>query len=157
MCGLQQRRTLIVDTSVYAMEPDGESEIFREGAEKVSGFINRRDTAREQPLVLTSQREDAVEPPRFGEIHFVNMSHPGDVRPQMTGIRRFLMRGSNQQRRPHGQSSYQGQAQEVGQEVPLRIHPGSDNRSPGRSLPPLGSFPVPGDTRTLELVRFGKT
>lgn len=157
MGGLQQRWTLIVYTSAYAMEPNGESESLREEAENVFGFINRRDTAREQPLVLTSQSEDVVESPKFREIHFVNMSHPGDVRPQMTGIRRFLMRGGNQQRRPHGQSNYQGQAQEVGQEVPLRIHPGSDNSSPGRSLPPLGSFPVPGDARMLELVRFGKT
>ncbi|KAL6695371.1 hypothetical protein J3F84DRAFT_348719 [Trichoderma pleuroticola] len=122
------------------MASEGEGDGVRDGAGKVSGSRTGRDTAR------NSRRGNAAETPRFGEIHFVNVSHPGDVRHQMTDIRRFVMRGGNQQRR----------AQESAQQNPpsTRIRLGSDGSSPGRSLPPLGSFPVPGDTRMLELVRF---
>ncbi|KAL7928088.1 hypothetical protein V8C35DRAFT_333728 [Trichoderma chlorosporum] len=108
----------------------------------------------ERPLALASRRGDAAHQSRRGEVHFVNMSYPGDIRPQMTDIRRFVMRGGNQQRRPRGGSSYQGRAQATSQETLPNRNIGSNNRSPGRSLPPLGSFPVPGDARMLELVCF---
>ncbi|KAL6790268.1 hypothetical protein GGI42DRAFT_337086 [Trichoderma sp. SZMC 28013] len=122
------------------MASESESNSLRDEAGKVSDSRTRRVTARES----RRGRGNAAETPRFGEIHFVNVSHPGDVRHQMTDIRRFVMRGGNQQRR----------AQESRQENPPSVRLGSDNSSPGRSLPPLGSFPVPGDTRMLELVRF---
>ncbi|KAL7905874.1 hypothetical protein GGI35DRAFT_488132 [Trichoderma velutinum] len=130
------------------MASENESESLHDEAGKVSDSMTGRVTTRE------SRRGGAAESSTFGEVHFVNMSHPGDVRPQMTDIRRFIMRGGNQQRRPHGESSSQTEAQETGQENPPSVRLGSDNSSPGRSLPPLGSFPVPGDTRMLELVRF---
>lgn len=122
------------------MASEGESDSLRDEAGKVSDSRSGRDTAR------GSRRGGAARTSRSGEIHFVNISHPSDVRTQMTDIRRFVMRGGNQQRR----------ARESRPENSPSIRPGSDNSSPGRSLPPLGSFPVPGDTRMLELVRFGK-
>ncbi|KAJ4860003.1 hypothetical protein T069G_04991 [Trichoderma breve] len=120
------------------MASEGESGSLRDEAGKVSDSRTGRGTARK------SRRGGAAGTSRFGEVHFVNISHPSDVGSQMTDIRRFVMRGGNQQRR----------TQESRPENPPNIRPGSDNSSPGRSLPPLGSFPVPGDTRMLELVRF---
>ncbi|GFP60260.1 hypothetical protein TASIC1_0017002200 [Trichoderma asperellum] len=68
-----------------------------------------------------------------GALHFVNMSHPEDIRRQSNvqrEIRRHVMKGNS--RRP--------------------AHP--ESPSPSRSLAPLGSFPVQTNMRMLELVRF---
>lgn len=142
-CGqLRQRWPLIIYTRhlQHAMASEGESGSLRDEAGNVSDSRTGRDTARK------SRRGGTAGTSRLGEVHFVNISHPSDVGSQMTDIRRFVMRGGNQQRR----------AQESRPENPPSTCPRSDNSSPSRSLPPLGSFPVPGDTRMLELVRFGK-
>lgn len=91
------------------------------------------------------------EPSATSTFKFVTLSHPDDIRSRkdvQTDIRRHVMKDiGKRRRRPKSSSS------------PIEdwsVTVADKYASPGRSLPPLGSFPVPTDIRTFELVRFGK-
>jgi hypothetical protein len=90
-----------------------------------------------------------------GALHFVNMSHPEDIRRQSNvqrEIRRHVMKGVSEHR-GHQRGRRKASTQDGIQNRRRPAHP--ESLSPSRSLAPLGSFPVQTNMRMLELVRFG--
>lgn len=90
-----------------------------------------------------------------GSLHFVNMSHPEDIRRQSNvqrEIRRHVMKGVSDHR-GHLRGRRKATSKDGAQSGRQPPHP--ERLSPSRSLAPLGSFPVQTNTRMLELVRFG--
>lgn len=104
---------------------------------------------------LTEPSTSASGSSGHGALHFVNMSHPEDIRRQSNvqrEIRRHVMKGVSDhrgrlrgRRKPFSQDGAQNSRRPAHPESP----------SPSRSLAPLGSFPVQTNMRMLELVRFG--
>ncbi|KAM0453122.1 hypothetical protein ACHAPV_009078 [Trichoderma viride] len=89
-----------------------------------------------------------------GSLHFVNMSHPEDIRRQSNvqrKIRRHVMKGVSDHR-GHLRGRRKATSKDGAQNRRQPPHP--ERLSPSRSLAPLGSFPVQTNTRMLELVRF---
>ena len=79
---------------------------------------------------------------------FVNTSHPGDIqrnRDLQAKIRRFATRNTGNVR---------SQNQSKNDKTQKKTKAKAVIKSLPRSLKPLGSFPVRGDDRVFELVRF---
>jgi hypothetical protein len=99
------------------------------------------------------------------DLMFVNISHPEDIRRQrgvQTHIRQHVMKTAGHSRqRVSVREKKPAVAPTVAKSI---VNNGTVTReawelaatSPGRSLAPLGSFPIEGDMRVLELVRFCK-
>ncbi|KAK5994630.1 hypothetical protein PT974_05112 [Cladobotryum mycophilum] len=96
-----------------------------------------------------------------GDLKFVILSHPEDIRRQkdvQTEIRRHVMRDIGKQRRrprPGGVSHLRMlQPPASNQGSSSMVQGVNVSNSIDRSLAPLGSFPIAGDARLVELVRF---
>ncbi|KAH8799772.1 hypothetical protein F5884DRAFT_116985 [Xylogone sp. PMI_703] len=104
-----------------------------------------------------------MEPSTAEDLMFVNISHPGDIRRQrevQTKIRQHVMRSAGHDRRRQApEQETTPSALAIARRVddhgdfPL-VAEETSVVSPGRSLEALGSFPIEGNMRVLELVRF---
>ena len=106
-----------------------------------------------------------VPPSAVRDLKFVNMSHPDDIRRQKavrTEIRRHVMKGIGEQRRrprfkKSSPQSRRTSSREVDGNELSQLHDSNMYIvSPGRTLATLGSFPIEGDRRVLELIHFSK-
>ncbi|KAL7931573.1 hypothetical protein V8C35DRAFT_309827 [Trichoderma chlorosporum] len=97
------------------------------------------------------------------DLMFVNVSHPDDIRRQkgvQKDIRRHVMKNIGFERRrpkskgkkkPPGRSTTPSTSEEKQSLSEIDVEPAA---SPGRSLEVFGGFPIPGNKRVIELVRF---